>query len=98
MLKKIKLLLLIFMISLFGNNLYANYDKLKNLKYLILDCLKLDKHPSHFNLKEAVYVHQKLKPRKTILTNLHSDLDYNYLLKKLPRGMVPAFDGMNLKL
>ena len=28
MLKKIKLLLLIFMISLFGNNLYANYDKL----------------------------------------------------------------------
>ena len=28
MLKKIKLLLLIFMISLFGNNLNANYDEL----------------------------------------------------------------------
>ena len=71
-------------------------DKLKNLKYLILDCLKLDKHPSHFNLKEAVYVHQKLKPRKTILTNLHSELDYKVLRNKLPNNIVPAYDGLKL--
>ena len=72
--------------------------ELKNLKYLIIDCLKLEKHPSHFNLKESLYVHQKLKPKKTILTNLHHDLDYNYLLKKLPRDVVPAYDGLKISL
>jgi phosphoribosyl 1,2-cyclic phosphate phosphodiesterase len=72
--------------------------ELKNLKYLIIDCLKLERHPSHFNLEESLYVHQKLKPKKTILTNLHHDLDYNYLLRKLPRDVVPAYDGLKISL
>ena len=75
-----------------------NMKELKNLKYLIIDCLKLKKHPSHFNLSESLYVHQKLKPKKTILTNLHYDLDYNYLLKKLPRNVEPAYDGLKISL
>ena len=35
---------------------------------------------------------------KTILTNLHYDLDYNSLLKKLPPNVVPAHDGLSLNL
>ena len=73
-------------------------DVLKNLKYLIIDCLRLEKHPSHFNLKECIYVHHQLKPKKTILTNLHYTLDYNYLLKKLPYDIIPAFDGLRINL
>ena len=73
-------------------------DVLKNLKYLIIDCLRLEKHPSHFNLKECIYAHHHLKPKKTILTNLHYSLDYNYLLKRLPDDMVPAFDGLRINL
>ena len=38
--------------------------ELQNLKYLIIDCLKIKKHQSHFNLKESLYVHQCLKPQK----------------------------------
>ena len=72
--------------------------KLKNLKYLIIDCLKFKKHPSHFNLEESLYIHHHLKPKKTILTNLHYDLDYNYLLKRLPRDIVPAYDGLKINL
>ena len=68
------------------------------MKYLIIDCLKLKTHPSHFNLEEALYVHKQLRPKKTILTNLHHDLDYNNLLKKLPQGVVPAYDGLKLNL
>ena len=72
--------------------------ELKRLKYLIIDCLRFTKHPNHFNLEESLYVHQQLKPKKTILTNLHYDLDYNYLLKKMPKNIIPAFDGLKLKL
>ena len=67
-----------------------------NLKYLIIDCLKIKKHPSHFNLNEALRISKLLKPKKTILTNLHHDLDYNSLLNKLPTSVIPAYDGMKL--
>ena len=76
----------------------VNLDIFKNLKYLILDCLKFDNHPSHFNLEEALYIANKLKPKKTILTNLHYDLDYDYLLKILPNNVIPAHDGLSLNL
>ena len=71
---------------------------LKNLNYLIVDCLRLEKHPSHFNLDECIFLHHYLKPKKTILTNLHYTLDYNYLLKNLPNDIVPAYDGLKINL
>ena len=73
-------------------------DNLKNLKYLILDCLKFNKHPTHFNLEESLFVHNRLQPNKTILTNLHHDMDYDFLLRKLPKNVLPAYDGMTLIL
>ena len=76
----------------------VNMSILKNLNYLILDCLKFGKHSSHFNLKEALYISNILKPKKTILTNLHHDMDYEYLLKILPNNVIPAYDGLSLNL
>ena len=73
-------------------------NKLKRLNYLILDCLKIKKNWAHFNLEECIYVHKHLKPKKTFLTNLHNDLDYNYLKLNLPKGMYPAYDGLKLNL
>ena len=35
-----------------------------------------------------------VKPKKTILTNLHVDMDYFDLKKKLPKNIVPAFDSL----
>ena len=75
-----------------------NIKALKNLKFLILDCLKFKKHPTHFNLEEALYIHHHLMPKKTVLTNLHHDLDYSYLVKKLPNDVIPAYDGLKLNL
>ena len=70
----------------------------KDLKFLIIDCLRLKKHPSHFNLDEVLNLVKILIPKKTILTNLHSDLDYNYLLKNLPNNIRPAYDGLSLNI
>ena len=70
----------------------------KNLNYLVIDCLRFNKHPSHFNLNEVIDLTKLLKPKKTVLTNLHSDLDYNILLKKVPINVKPAFDGMKIQL
>ena len=72
--------------------------ELRNLNYLVIDCLKYTQHPSHFNLNECLIIHQHLKPYKTILTNLSDDIDYNYLLKKLPKDIIPAYDGLKIVL
>ena len=69
-----------------------------NLKYLIIDCLRYDEHPSHYNLKEILDLIKILKPKKTILTNMHSDLDYDVLKKILPKNIVPGYDGMKVNL
>ena len=37
-----------------------------------------------------------IKPKKTILTNLHTDLDYKILTKKLPKNVTPGYDGLTL--
>ena len=79
-----------------ANKIYSKDMKyFKNLNYFIVDCLRYRSHPSHFNLSDVIKLTKILKPKKTILTNLHSDLDYNDLIKILPKNIVPAYDGMS---
>ena len=75
-----------------------DFKYLKNLKYLIIDCLWIDKHPSHFNLEDCLNIISKINPKKTILTNLSPVLDYNYLKKILPLNVCPAYDGLKISL
>ena len=73
-------------------------NSFKNLEYFIVDCLWYKKHYAHFNLDEVLELVQMINPKKTILTNMHSDLDYNQLKKILPKNVVPGFDGMCVTL
>ena len=72
-----------------------NLLSLYGLDYLIVDCLRTNKHPSHFNYNDAINLINTIKPKKTILTNLHIELDYFKLKKKLPKNVIPAYDGMS---
>ena len=36
-----------------------------------------------------------IKPKKTILVNLSLDFDYFSLKKKLPKNIIPAYDGLS---
>ena len=75
-----------------------DYKKLSNLDYLIVDCLWYKNHSAHFNLDQVLELVSILAPKKTILTNMHSDLDYDHLKKRLPKNIVPGYDGMTVKL
>jgi phosphoribosyl 1,2-cyclic phosphate phosphodiesterase len=75
-----------------------NYKYFKNLNYLILDCLWLRNHSSHLNLEKSLHLIKKFKPKKAILTNLHSDLDYKFLKDILPKNITPAYDGLTIDL
>ncbi len=75
-----------------------DFKYFKNLKYLIIDCLWFKNHPSHLNFEKSLIYIKKFKPKKTILTNLHSDLDYNHLKRILPKNILPAYDGLTINL
>jgi phosphoribosyl 1,2-cyclic phosphate phosphodiesterase len=75
--------------------------RLTNLKLLIIDCLKFKSHKTHLNFKKCLSYIKILKPKKAILTNLHSDIDYSFLKKKLlkiSKNIVPGYDGLKVAI
>ena len=75
-----------------------DYKHFKNLKFLIIDCLWYNQHPSHFNLEKSLNMIKEFKPQKSILTNLSPVLDYDELSKILPKNIIPAHDGLSVNL
>ncbi|MFJ7439395.1 MBL fold metallo-hydrolase [Methylorubrum thiocyanatum] len=68
--------------------------RLHGLDLLIIDALRETPHPSHYSVSDALALIEEVAPRRAILTNLHTDLDYATLAGKLPPGVVPAYDGL----
>ena len=69
---------------------------LDNLDLWIIDGLRYAPHYSHFHVDRALSWIARMKPKRAIITNMHSDLDYEVLRKQLPDGVAPAFDGMRI--
>ena len=70
-------------------------NKIKNLDVLLIDCFRKSIHYTHLDLSNSIKLIEYLKPKKAILINMHVELDYNYLKKKLPNYIIPAYDGLN---
>jgi len=73
-----------------------SWPLLENLDLWIVDGLRYTAHPSHFSVSDALAWIERLKPRRAVITNLHSDLDYEELRVRLPPQVEPAYDGMRL--
>jgi len=89
----------------FGNIAYSSdlvglpeesMEILRGVKIWILDALQEKPHSSHAHLDLALEWIRKIKPAHAILTNLHVTMDYDSLKNKLPEGVEPAFDGMQI--
>lgn len=71
---------------------------LENLDLWIVDALRETPHPTHFSLDDALAAIERFRPRRAILTNLHTDLDYATLKSRLPPEIDVAYDGMVVEL
>lgn len=72
----------------------ASVDQLGGLDVWIIDALWYRQHPSHFSVDDALRWIDQLKPRRAILTNLHSDLDFDELGARLPPQVEAGYDGL----
>ena len=75
-----------------------SWPQLEDLDLWILDGLRYAPHPSHFSVEDALSWIGRFKPRRAVITNMHSDLDYEVLRGKLPDDVAPAYDGMRLEV
>jgi phosphoribosyl 1,2-cyclic phosphate phosphodiesterase len=69
---------------------------LTGLDVWIVDALRHTPHPSHFSLSDALSWIERLKPKRAILTNMHTDLDYDALRQSLPPHVEPGYDSMQI--
>ena len=72
------------------------FAALDDVECWIVDALRYTPHPSHAHLSRTLEWIARVKPKRAVLTNMHVDLDYDMLLRELPSGVEPAYDGMVL--
>lgn len=74
----------------------ASIPLLEGLDIWVVDALRYTPHESHLSVKQALEWVDRLKPKRTILTHMTSELDYATLKRELPPGVEPAYDGMQI--
>lgn len=77
----------------------ASMEHIKGSKILVLNALRHKKHPSHFNLEEAIEIVKQIKPEQAYFTHLgHLIGTHESVNKELPKGMELAYDGLRFSL
>lgn len=72
-------------------------NKLQNLKVLVVNCLRVKKHPTHFNLEDVLDLIAELKPKKAYLTHISHQLGFHKVVNaNLPENVYLAYDGLQI--
>ena len=72
-------------------------EKLKNLDVLVVNALRIEEHPTHFNLDEALGFVDKINPKKAYFTHISHKLGFHKEVKKiLPKNVFLAYDGLKI--
>lgn len=71
--------------------------KLKDCDVLVLNVLRIDPHPTHLNLEEALDLIDLIKPKRTYFTHISHLLGFHEKLsKQLPKNIFLAYDNLKI--
>jgi phosphoribosyl 1,2-cyclic phosphate phosphodiesterase len=91
----------------FGPAAYSNdvvampaetFAALEGIDLWIVDALRRKPHPTHAHLARTLEWIGQVRPKRAILTNMHTDMDYSTLRAELPAGVEPGYDGWRVDL
>jgi phosphoribosyl 1,2-cyclic phosphate phosphodiesterase len=74
----------------------AAMNNLRDLDVLILDCLRVRPHPTHFNLEQSLEIVSELKPRRAFFTHMSHEIKHARDSRLLPAGVEFAYDGLEI--
>lgn len=75
-----------------------SFAALEGLDTWVVGCFQRAAHPVHANVELVCRWVERLRPRRTVLTHMGTDLDWAWLVANLPPGIEPGFDGMRLQV
>ena len=74
-------------------------DKLKGVKTLVVSALRIEAHPTHFNLQEALDFVKEINPEKAYFSHISHKLGFhNEVEKSLPENVFLAYDGLKIEV
>ena len=73
-------------------------EKVKGVGTLVLNCLREREHPTHLSLAAALAYIERIAPRRAYLIHMCHDFTHEEWLRKLPKGVEPAYDGLEIEV
>jgi phosphoribosyl 1,2-cyclic phosphate phosphodiesterase len=72
-------------------------EKLKGLKVLVVNALRIEPHHSHLNLEEAIAFSKKVGAERTYFTHISHHMGFHAEVEKsLPKGIHLAYDNLKI--
>lgn len=73
--------------------------KLENLDVLIVNALRIDEHPTHLNLEEALDFVKEIQPKRAYFTHISHMLGFHADVEKsLPENVFLSYDGLQIEI
>ncbi len=76
----------------------ATVARLQGVDVLILNCLRERFHPTHLSLEASLGYIARIRPGRAYLVHMCHDLSHKDFLSRLPEGVEPAYDGLELDI
>lgn len=70
------------------------FDILHGIDTWVVDSFRREPHQTHSHLAGTLAWIERLRPKRAVLTHMNHHMDYATLLKELPTGVEPGYDGM----
>lgn len=74
------------------------FEALKGVRVWVVDCLSRKPHLTHSYLAQTLSWIDRVKPEQAILTHMGVEMDYEMLKRELPKGVEPAYDGLEIEI
>jgi phosphoribosyl 1,2-cyclic phosphate phosphodiesterase len=64
-----------------------------------VNALRIEEHPTHFNLKEALSFIEEIQPKRAYFTHISHKLGFHKeVSEKLPKNVFLSFDGLEIEV
>lgn len=76
----------------------SSFALMKGCKVFIVGALRHKPHATHFSVGQALEAARIVAAKRTYLTHICHRLEHNSLLRELPHGIEPSWDGLTIDL
>ena len=74
-------------------------EKIKGVKVMVVSALRIDPHPTHFNLEEALDFIEKVQPHRAYLTHISQHMGFHETVQQqLPENVFLAYDNLEITI